>query len=143
MISNALEAKSLPIYGDGMQIRDWLYVVDHCRAILSVLEKGRVGEVYNIGGSRSLPNVQVVRQILAITGASESLMTPVKDRPGHDRRYALSSEKIQCETGWTPQMSFEHGLASTVEWYKTNTDWIKRVKSGEYMNYYAANYATR
>ena len=143
MISNAFESKPLPIYGDGMQIRDWLYVDDHCRAILAVLEKGRAGEVYNIGGSRSLPNRQVVQQILAITGRPESLMTTVTDRPGHDRRYALSSEKIMRETGWTARMSFEQGLASTVEWYKTHPEWIQRVKSGEYQRYYDANYRDR
>jgi dTDP-glucose 4,6-dehydratase len=143
MISNAFENQPLPIYGDGMQVRDWLYVDDHCRAILAVLEKGRAGEIYNIGGSRSLPNRHVVQQILSITGRPESLMTTVTDRPGHDRRYALSSEKIMRETGWAPQMSFEEGLAHTVEWYRTHPDWIQRVKSGEYQHYYAANYANR
>jgi dTDP-glucose 4,6-dehydratase len=143
MISNALENKPLPIYGDGMQVRDWLYVDDHCRAILAVLEKGRAGEVYNIGGSRSLPNRKVVQEILAITGRSESLMVKVTDRPGHDRRYALSSEKIERETGWAAHMNFEQGLADTVEWYKTHPDWISRVKSGEYQRYYSANYACR
>ncbi len=143
MISNAFENKPLPIYGDGMQIRDWLYVDDHCRAILAVLEKGRPGEIYNIGGSRSLPNRRVVEQILAITGCPESLMTTVKDRPGHDRRYALSSEKIMRETGWAAETSFEEGLASTIEWYRTHPEWIQRVKSGEYQRYYADNYANR
>ena len=143
MISNAFENKPLPIYGDGMQVRDWLYVDDHCRAILAVLEKGDAGQIYNIGGNRSLPNVHVVRQILAITGRPESLMTTVADRPGHDRRYALSSEKLMRKTGWSPQVSFEEGLAQTVEWYRTHPDWIQRVKSGEYQRYYAANYANR
>lgn len=140
MISNALDDRALPIYGDGMQVRDWLYVDDHCRAILAVLEKGRAGEVYNIGGSRSLPNLEVVRQILQLTGKPESLMTRVTDRPGHDRRYALSSEKIMRETGWAPQVVFETGLASTIDWYKANTQWIQRVKSGEYQDFYKANY---
>jgi dTDP-glucose 4,6-dehydratase len=140
MISNALEDKPLPIYGDGMQVRDWLYVDDHCRAILAILEKGRDGEVYNIGGSRSLPNREVVQRILQLTGKPESLMTTVTDRPGHDRRYALSSEKITRETGWAPQVPFEEGLASTIDWYKANTHWIQRVKSGEYQEYYKANY---
>jgi dTDP-glucose 4,6-dehydratase len=143
MISNAFENKPLPIYGDGMQVRDWLYVDDHCRAILSVLEKGRPGEIYNIGGSRSLPNRHVVQKILEITGRPESLMTTVADRKGHDRRYALSSEKIMRETGWSPQKSFEQGLVETVEWYRTHPEWIERVKSGEYQRYYAANYANR
>ena len=140
MISNAIEDRALPIYGDGMQVRDWLYVDDHCRAILAVLEKGRAGEVYNIGGSRSLPNLEVVRQILQLTGKPESLMTRVTDRPGHDRRYALSSEKIMRETGWAPQVVFEAGLASTIDWYTANTHWIQRVKSGEYQDFYKANY---
>lgn len=141
MISNALEDKSLPVYGDGMQVRDWLYVDDHCRAILSVLEKGRIGEVYNIGGSCSLPNREVIQRILRQTGKPESLMTTVTDRPGHDRRYALSSDKIARETGWSPQMPFDQGLAETIEWYRQNPEWIRRVKSGEYQEYYATNYA--
>lgn len=143
MISNAFEDKSLPVYGDGMQIRDWLYVEDHCRAILAILEKGRDGEIYNIGGTRSLPNKTVVDRILAITGKPSSLITYVTDRPGHDRRYALSSEKLTRETGWSPQMDFERGLAATVEWYRTNSEWIRHVKSGEYQSYYARNYENR
>jgi dTDP-glucose 4,6-dehydratase len=140
MISNALEDKPLPVYGDGMQVRDWLYVDDHCRAILAVLGKGREGEIYNIGGSRSLPNRDVIRRILELTGKPESLMTTVTDRPGHDRRYALSSAKITRETGWQPQMPFEEGLARTIEWYKGNRGWVDRVRSGEYQDYYRANY---
>jgi dTDP-glucose 4,6-dehydratase len=143
MISNAFEDKSLPIYGDGMQVRDWLYVDDHCRAILAVIERGREGQIYNIGGNRALANVEVVRQILAITGKPEGLMKTVTDRPGHDRRYALSSEKIIHETGWTPQVDFEDGLRETIEWYRTNPGWISRVKSGEYQSYYHKNYANR
>ena len=140
MISNALEDKSLPIYGDGLQVRDWLYVDDHCRAILAVLAKGRAGEVYNIGGSRSLPNLEVVQRILELTGKPASLMKRVTDRPGHDRRYALSSARIERETGWHPEMPFEQGLAETIEWYKANSEWVRRVKSGEYQAFYAANY---
>lgn len=143
MISNALEGKTLPVYGDGMQVRDWLYVEDHCRAILAVLEKGRTGEVYNIGGSRSLPNLEVVHRILAATGQPESLIRYVTDRPGHDRRYALSSEKIQRETGWSPLMDFEQGLQATVDWYRSNTGWVNRVRSQEYQSYYERNYAYR
>ncbi len=143
MISNALENKPLPVYGDGMQVRDWLYVEDHCRAILAVLEKGRDGEIYNIGGNRSLPNRTVVDKILAITGKPSSLIEYVADRPGHDRRYALSSAKLSKETGWTPQVDFERGLAATVEWYRANQDWVRRVKSGEYQTYYARNYDHR
>ena len=118
MISNAMEDKPLPIYGDGQQIRDWLYVDDHARAILAVIERGRPGEIYNIGGSRALPNLDVVRKILAAVGKPESLMQTVKDRPGHDRRYALSSEKLMRETGWTAQVPFEDGLRATIEWYR-------------------------
>ena len=140
MISNALEDKNLPIYGDGMQVRDWLYVDDHCRAILSVLEKGRVGEVYNVGGSRALPNLEVVQMILKATGKPDSLMKTVTDRPGHDRRYALTSEKLEKETGWTAQVPFEEGLQSTVDWYRRNADWVARVKSGEYQDFYKLNY---
>lgn len=143
MISNALEGKPLPIYGDGMQVRDWLYVDDHCRGILAMVDKGHPGQIYNIGGSRSLPNIEVVKKIIAATGASDSLMTYVKDRPGHDRRYALSSHKLERETGWKPLMPFEDGLLATVDWYRNHTDWILRVKSGEYKNYYARNYAER
>ena len=143
MISNALEDKRLPIYGDGMQIRDWLYVEDHCRAILAILDKGRDGEIYNIGGNRSLPNKTVVDQILSITGKPSSLIEYVGDRPGHDRRYALSSEKVMKETGWAPQMVFEQGLRATVAWYQENQEWVRRVKSGEYQSYYARNYENR
>lgn len=143
MISNALEDKPLPIYGDGLQVRDWLFVDDHCRAILAVLEKGREGEVYNIGGSRSLPNLDVVRMILAATGKPESLMTRVADRPGHDRRYALSSAKLERETGWQPRVPFEEGLAFTIDWYRRNSGWVSRVVSGEYQDYYRLNYARR
>jgi dTDP-glucose 4,6-dehydratase len=143
MISNAFEDKPLPIYGDGMQIRDWLYVDDHCRAILAVIERGRDGQIYNIGGSRALPNIEVVRKILSATGKSESLMTTVTDRPGHDRRYALSSEKLMRETGWAAQIPFEEGLLETIEWYRANPGWIARVKSGEYQSYYQSNYANR
>jgi len=143
MISNALEDKPLPVYGDGMQVRDWLYVEDHCRAIQAILEKGRDGEIYNIGGNRSLPNKDVVDRILASTGKPSSLITYVTDRPGHDRRYALSSEKLTRETGWSPQMDFERGLTATVEWYRANAQWVQHVKSGEYQTYYARNYENR
>jgi dTDP-glucose 4,6-dehydratase len=143
MISNAMEDKPLPIYGDGQQIRDWLYVDDHARAILAVIERGRAGEIYNIGGSRALPNLDVVRKILAAVGKPESLMQTVKDRPGHDRRYALSSEKLMCETGWTAQVPFEDGLRATIEWYRSNAAWTARVKSGEYQKYYQSNYGGR
>jgi dTDP-glucose 4,6-dehydratase len=143
MISNALEGKPLPIYGDGMQVRDWLYVDDHCRAILAAVQRGREGEIYNVGGSRALPNVEVVKRILDAVGQPYSLMQTVTDRPGHDRRYALSSEKLERETGWAPQMPFEDGLKATIEWYQKNTAWVAHVKSGEYQHYYERNYANR
>jgi dTDP-glucose 4,6-dehydratase len=143
MIANALEGKPLPVYGDGMQIRDWLYVDDHCRAIRAVLDKGRPGEVYNIGGSRALPNIEVVKRILAATGRDESLIRYVTDRPGHDRRYALTSEKLERETGWKPRVEFEQGLAGTVRWYRENEDWIANVRSGAYREFYEKNYSGR
>jgi dTDP-glucose 4,6-dehydratase len=143
MISNALEGRKLPVYGDGLQVRDWLYVDDHCRAIRAVVEKGREGEIYNIGGNRSLPNLDVVRMLLAETGRTDELIEYVKDRPGHDRRYALSSEKLMRETGWRPAMNFETGLAKTIQWYRENPNWVARVRSGEYRTYYEKNYGNR
>lgn len=143
MISNALEDLPLPVYGDGQQVRDWLYVDDHCRGIRAVLDRGRDGEIYNIGGNCSLPNLAVVRQILAATGKPESLIRYVADRPGHDRRYALSSAKLKRETGWAPRQDFAAGLAATVAWYRANHDWVAAVKSGEYRTYYERNYGGR
>jgi dTDP-glucose 4,6-dehydratase len=143
MITNAFADKALPVYGDGLQIRDWLYVEDHCHALLTILEKGRDGETYNIGGNRSLPNKEVVDRILTITRKPASLIEYVTDRPGHDRRYALSSEKLMKETGWSPHMGFERGLQATVEWYRDNQEWVQHVRSGEYLKYYAQNYENR
>lgn len=143
MITNAFQDKLLPVYGDGLQIRDWLYVEDHCRALLTLLERGRDGEIYNIGGNRALPNKEVVGQILAITGKTAKLIEYVTDRPGHDRRYALSSAKLMNETGWSPRMDFETGLKSTVDWYRLNEAWVRHVRSGEYLKYYAQNYENR
>jgi dTDP-glucose 4,6-dehydratase len=143
MIANAMENRPLPVYGDGMQVRDWLYAEDHCRGIRAVLEKGRDGEIYNIGGNRSLPNLEVVHKVLHLTGKPENLIEHVTDRPGHDRRYALSSEKLMRETGWRPEMDFETGLARTIEWYGANSSWVARVRSGEYRAYYERNYGNR
>lgn len=143
MISNALEEKPLPVYGDGMQIRDWLHVEDHCRAIMAVLARGRSGEIYNIAGECALPNIEVIRQIIRLTGKDENLMKSVQDRPGHDRRYALSSGKLQAETGWSPAVSFEKGLAETIDWYRDHQPWLSRVRSGDYQRYYQLNYGTR
>ena len=143
MISNALEDRRLPIYGDGLQVRDWLHVDDHCRAIAALLDKGRPGEIYNIGGNRALPNLDVVKKILAATGKPDSLLETVVDRPGHDRRYALSSEKIMRETAWSPQVEFETGLGMTIAWYRQNAAWVEHVRSGAYRDYYAKNYEQR
>ena len=143
MITNAMEDRSLPVYGDGQQVRDWLYVEDHCRGILAVLHQGRDGEIYNIGGNRSLPNLDVVHQVLALTGKPESLIESVQDRLGHDRRYALSSEKLMRETAWRPVMNFETGLARTIEWYRGNSAWVQGVRSGAYRTYYERNYGNR
>jgi dTDP-glucose 4,6-dehydratase len=143
MISNALEDRPLPVYGDGLQVRDWLFVEDHCRGIRAVLDRGRDGEIYNIGGNCSVANLEVVRRILDATSKSDSLIQYVTDRPGHDRRYALSSQKILRETGWAARTNFAEGLARTVDWYRQNTAWVARVRSGEYLTYYARNYENR
>jgi dTDP-glucose 4,6-dehydratase len=143
MIANALEDRPLPVYGDGMQVRDWLYVEDHCRGILAALETGRAGEIYNIGGNRSLRNLEVVTKILTYLGKPLSLIQHVGDRPGHDRRYALSSAKLMQETGWRPEVDFETGLARTIEWYRSHPQWVARVRSGEYRTYYDLNYGRR
>jgi dTDP-glucose 4,6-dehydratase len=143
MISNALEDKPLPIYGDGMQVRDWLYVDDHCRAVRAALEKGTPGEIYNIGGSRALPNRRVVELILEALGKPRSLMKEVADRPGHDRRYAITTAKLERTSGWRAMVPFEEGLERTIRWYRDNSGWVARVKSGEYQRYYEKNYANR
>jgi dTDP-glucose 4,6-dehydratase len=143
MISNAIEDKPLPIYGDGMQVRDWLHVDDHCRALWAVLQRGADGEIYNVGGSRALPNREVVELILDTLRKPRSLMTPVTDRPGHDRRYAITTDKLQNATGWQAQVPFEEGLRATIDWYRANAEWTARVKSGEYRTYYERNYASR
>ena len=141
MINNCLAEKSLPVYGDGMQIRDWLYVEDHCAAIATVLEKGELGEVYNIGGNNERANIEIVRLILECTGRSEDLIVHVKDRPGHDRRYAIDNTKISTSLGWSPKYTFQTGMASTIEWYLQNREWMDKIVSGEYMNYYEKMYA--
>jgi dTDP-glucose 4,6-dehydratase len=143
MIANALNDKSLPVYGDGMNIRDWLHVKDHCSAIDEVLHRGRIGEVYNIGGNNEKPNIEIVRLILQNLGKPESLITYVKDRPGHDRRYAIDSSKIQRELGWIPSYKFEQGIAETIKWYVNNQTWWKRIMSGEYKEYYKLLYGGR
>jgi dTDP-glucose 4,6-dehydratase len=143
MITNALERRPLPIYGDGKQQRDWLHVEDNCRGILRVLEKGRVGHVYNIGGLDIEENLTVARRLLQLTKRPESLITYIKDRPGHDRRYALRCQKIQDELGWKPAIPLEEGLRQTIDWYTNHTDWLAGVRGGEYRSYYAKYYENR
>jgi dTDP-glucose 4,6-dehydratase len=143
MISNALEGKPLPIYGDGKQERDWLHVTDHCRGILAVLERGRIGEVYNIGGLDVLENLTLARRLLKATGKTEALLSYVKDRPGHDRRYALRCEKIERELGWKPAIPLEDGLRQTIDWYRGNTKWMAGVRDGDYLTYYQKYYENR
>ncbi|HEV8111393.1 MAG TPA: dTDP-glucose 4,6-dehydratase [Planctomycetota bacterium] len=140
VIANAAEGKPLPIYGDGLQVRDWLFVRDHCEAILAVAEKGRKGEVYNVGGNNEMTNLALVKRVLQELGKPESLITYVKDRPGHDRRYAIDASKMRQELGWAPRFTFEKALPLTVRWYRTETEWLQRVRSGAYREYYARQY---
>ncbi len=151
IIANALAGRPLPVYGDGMNVRDWLYVGDHCSAIRRVLEAGRPGETYNIGGNNEMPNIEVVRRICReldrlrpdSKGPREQLIKFVTDRPGHDRRYAIDARKIERELGWTPEHTFETGLQSTVRWYLEHQDWVAHVQSGEYKQWIATNYSER
>jgi dTDP-glucose 4,6-dehydratase len=143
MIANALDNKPLPIYGDGKQQRDWLHVEDNCRGILAVLERGRAGETYNIGGPDVEENLTMARRLLQIMGKPETLLSYVKDRPGHDRRYALNCEKIQRELGWQPAISLEDGLRQTIDWYKQNSEWVAGVRGGAYRSYYEMCYEKR
>jgi dTDP-glucose 4,6-dehydratase len=151
MIVNALAAKPLPVYGDGMQIRDWLYVKDHCSAIRAVLAGGRLGETYNVGGWNEQPNLEIVKTVCALLdelrpaaeGPYARLITYVKDRPGHDRRYAIDARKIERELGWRPAETFDSGIRKTVQWYLEHADWVARVQSGSYRDWVNANYAAR
>jgi dTDP-glucose 4,6-dehydratase len=139
-VLNALHGDSLPVYGDGRQVRNWLYVEDFCRGIHTVLERGRPGQAYNVGGPDECENIEVVRRILELAGRDESLIEYVKDRPGHDRRYSLGSDKIREELGWEAQVRFDEGLARTVEWYRDHEDWWAPIRSGEYRDYYVKQY---
>ena len=141
-ITNALDGLPLPVYGDGQQIRDWIHVRDHAEGIWHAMEHGEAGQVYNVGGGNEWPNLEITERILAHTGASDDLITYVEDRPGHDRRYALDTTKLRG-MGWAPKVDFDEGLASTVEWYRERRDWWEPIKSGEYADWYAKNYATR
>ena len=143
MISNAIENRPLPIYGDGRQVRDWLHVDDHCRGIWAALTKGRSGAIYNVSADQPLENIDLVRRILRIAGAEDALIQHVTDRPGHDRRYAISSDALRRETGWAPQRALDEGLADTVTWYRANQEWVRHVKSQTYLDYYQRNYAGR
>ena len=143
MINNASKDKPLPVYGKGLNVRDWLYVKDHCYGILAVLEKGRDGEVYNLGGHNEKANIDIVRIILAELGKPESLITYVTDRKGHDQRYAIDPEKAMTELGWAPETRFEDGIKLTIQWYKEHMDWLEECTSGEYVNYYREMYENR
>jgi dTDP-glucose 4,6-dehydratase len=139
-VLNALSGDPLPVYGDGRQVRNWLYVEDFCRAIHTVLLRGRPGDAYNVGGPDECQNLEVVRRILELTGRDESLIAHVRDRPGHDRRYSLASEKIRSELGWEPRVRFAEGLERTVDWYRNNEWWWAPIRSGEYREYYERQY---
>lgn len=143
MIINSLNGKKLPVYGDGLNVRDWVYVIDHNRAVETVMLNGRPGQVYNIGASREMKNIDIVKLILAKLGKLESLIQYVKDRPGHDRRYAIDSSKIQNELGWKPEFDFETAMELTIDWYLSNKEWWYRIISGDYQNYYKTLYGDR
>ena len=151
MIVNALAGKPLPVYGDGMQVRDWLYVGDHCSAVRAVLERGRIGQTYNVGGWNEQPNIEIVRTICDLLdelrpdplGTYARLITHVRDRPGHDRRYAIDARKIERELGWRPAETFATGIRKTVQWYLDHADWVAEVQSGSYRDWVAANYEAR
>jgi len=141
IIFNAMKDKKIPVYGDGLQIRDWIYVEDNCRAIDIVLQKGRIGEVYNIGGQYERTNMYVIKMILRILNKPTTLIEHVKDRPGHDRRYALSISKIKGQPGWQPRVSFESGVMKTIKWYQKNREWLDNAQSGAYRSFYKKYYS--
>ena len=143
MIAKAVDGQKLPVYGDGKNVRDWLYVDDHCSGIMTVLQKGMFGEVYNIGGNNEWYNIDIVKLILKMLNKGEDNIQYVKDRPGHDRRYAIDSSKIQTELGWKPEHNFEQGIDLTIKWYIDNESWWRKVMSGEYMKYFESNYANK
>jgi dTDP-glucose 4,6-dehydratase len=143
MIANAYEGKELPVYGDGLNVRDWLHVEDHCSAIDLVLHKGESGQVYNIGGNNEKTNIEIVKLILDILNKSESLIKYVKDRPGHDKRYAIDFTKIQKELGWIPKYTFDKGIEETISWYLENKEWWLQIRSGAYLDYYEKMYLNR
>ena len=140
MIANALADKPLPVYGEGLNVRDWLYVEDHCRAIDLIIRNGRVGEVYNVGGHNEMKNIDIVKIICKELHKPESLITYVTDRKGHDRRYAIAPDKIKEEIGWYPETMFKEGIKKTIAWYFEHEDWMERVTSGDYQKYYNEMY---
>ncbi len=140
---NLLEGKKVPVYGDGMQVREWIFTEDHCRAIDLIAHKGNPGEVYNIGTGYRVPNIEVTKKMIELTGLGEEAIEYVADRPGHDRRYAINSNKLRNELGWEPRVSFEEGLAQTVAWYKQNQAWVDRCRTGAYKEYYEKQYKNR
>jgi dTDP-glucose 4,6-dehydratase len=140
LLSNAMNDEPIPVYGDGRNARDWIYVEDHCRAILAVLQRGRAGEVYNIGARNVRRNIEVAESVLSALGKPLSLIRFVKDRPGHDRRYAIDPAKVEAELGWRPQETWESGLRKTIRWYEENAGWVARARSGAYREYYAKQY---
>lgn len=140
MINNCKNNRQLPVYGDGMQIRDWLHVSDHCSAIDTVLHKGKIGEIYNIGGNNEKANIEIVKLIISTLGKSDNLIKYVQDRPGHDRRYAIDNTKITTELGWKPSYTFEEGIKETIDWYLNNSEWFENVTSGSYLSYYDMMY---
>jgi len=143
MIINSLNNKKLPVYGDGMNVRDWIYVIDHNKAVELVLDQGKIGEVYNVGANTEKPNIEIVKLLLKHTGKTEDLIEYVKDRPGHDRRYAINSTKIQKELGWEVEHSFESAIQDTIKWYIDNQKWWKEIISGDYQNYYKLQYSSQ
>ena len=143
MIIRALHDESLPVYGDGLNVRDWLYVEDHCKAIDLIIHNGKVGEVYNVGGHNEMANIDIVKLILKELGKSEDLITYVTDRAGHDRRYAIDPTKIHDELGWLPETKFADGIVKTIRWYLDNESWWQPIVSGEYMDYYAKMYGDK
>jgi dTDP-glucose 4,6-dehydratase len=143
IITRALQGENIPVYGDGLQIRDWIHVMDHCAGLDAVLHKGRDGEVYNLGAGNEWPNLDIARRILQLVGKPDSLLTYVQDRPGHDRRYALNSDKAEKELGWAPQITLEDGLKQTVDWYLSSGEWIRRVTARAYRAYYRQQYDRR
>jgi dTDP-glucose 4,6-dehydratase len=140
IITNLMEGKKIPIYGDGMQVRDWLFVEDHCRAIDRIIHDGRIGETYCIGGNGEKPNIEIAKTILSAMGLGEDMIEYVEDRKGHDRRYAIDFSKISSELGWQPEVKFEDGIAKTIKWFQENEEWWRNVKSGEYQEYYEKQY---